>query len=62
MAVSKADFIDDAAILAALQNGSRRVSTSDTEAIIQKAALGEGLSARRRQGTARRNIQNGNCH
>ena len=44
MAVSKADFIDDAAILAALQNGSRRVSTSDTEAIIQKAALGEGLS------------------
>ena len=44
MAVSKADFIDDAAIRAALETGSKRVSTKDTEAIIQKAALGEGLS------------------
>jgi 2-iminoacetate synthase len=44
MAVSKAEFIDDAAIRAALEAGSKRVSTKDTEAIIQKAALGEGLS------------------
>ena len=44
MAVSKAEFIDDAAICTALQNGSKRVSTNDTETIIQKAALGEGLS------------------
>jgi 2-iminoacetate synthase len=44
MAISKAEFIDDEAILAALQQGSKRVSALEVEAIIQKAALGKGLS------------------
>jgi 2-iminoacetate synthase len=44
MATSKADFIDEAAIYAALEDGKKRVSRDEVEAIIRKAALADGLS------------------
>lgn len=44
MAFSTASFIDDAAIMAALAEGKKRVSNNEAEAIIKKAALADGLN------------------
>lgn len=44
MATSTADFIDDKAILAALDEGKKRVSNHEAEEIIKKASLGDGLT------------------
>ena len=44
MATSKADFIDEAAIATALAEGKRRASLKEAEAIVKKAALGDGLT------------------
>lgn len=43
MAFSQASFIDDAAILKALEAGKKRASDKEAEAIIQKAGLADGL-------------------
>lgn len=44
MAFKEASFIDDAAIEAALAEGKRRANAKEAEAILQKAALADGLS------------------
>lgn len=44
MAFASASFIDDGAIFAALEEGKRRVSANEAEAIIKKAALADGLT------------------
>jgi 2-iminoacetate synthase len=44
MAISNADFINNAAITAALAEGKKRVTRDEVEAIIKKAAAADGLS------------------